>query len=43
MNFEMRGSDEHVEKLVEKPLAAVAAIQAAHRGVRVEQFGDVRP
>ena len=41
VNFEMRGSDEHVEKLVDKPLAAVAAIQAAHPGVRVEQFGDV--
>jgi uncharacterized membrane protein YdfJ with MMPL/SSD domain len=41
VNFEMAGTDEHVEKLVEKPLAAVAAIQTAHPGVRVEQFGDV--
>jgi uncharacterized membrane protein YdfJ with MMPL/SSD domain len=41
VNFEMRGTDEQVEKLVEKPLAAVAAVQAAHPGVRVEQFGDV--
>ena len=41
VNFKMRGSDEHVEKLVEKPLAAVAAIQTAHPDVRVEQFGDV--
>ena len=41
VNFEMAGSDEHVETLVEKPLAAVAAIQTAHPGVRVEQFGDV--
>ena len=40
VNFEMRGSDEHVEKLVEQPLAAVAAVQAAHPGVRVEQFGE---
>jgi RND superfamily putative drug exporter len=28
------------EALVEQPLAAVAAAQAAHPGVRVEQFGD---
>jgi uncharacterized membrane protein YdfJ with MMPL/SSD domain len=41
VNFEMAGTDEHVEKLVEKPLAAVAAIRTAHPGVRVEQFGDV--
>ncbi|MEA2134501.1 MAG: hypothetical protein QOC68_2410 [Solirubrobacteraceae bacterium] len=41
VNFTMPGTDEHVEKLVEKPLAAVAAIQTAHPGVRVEQFGDV--
>ena len=41
VNFEMRGSDEHVEKLVDQPLAAVAAIQSAHPEVRVEQFGDV--
>jgi RND superfamily putative drug exporter len=41
VNFKMPGSDEHVEKLVDQPLAAVAAIQAAHPGVRVEQFGDV--
>ena len=27
-------------KLVGRPLAAVAASQAAHPGVRVEQFGD---
>jgi uncharacterized membrane protein YdfJ with MMPL/SSD domain len=41
VSFEMAGSDEHVEKLVEQPLAAVAAAQAAHPGVRVEQFGEV--
>jgi uncharacterized membrane protein YdfJ with MMPL/SSD domain len=41
VNFTMLGTDEHVEKLVEEPLAAVAAIQSAHPGVRVEQFGDV--
>jgi uncharacterized membrane protein YdfJ with MMPL/SSD domain len=40
VNFEMPGTDEHVEKLVDQPLAAVAAIQTAHPGVRVEQFGD---
>ncbi len=41
VNFKLRGTDEHVEKLIEEPLAAVAAVQAAHPGVRVEQFGDV--
>src|SRR5215207_6851896 len=41
VNFTMPGTDEHVEKLVDKPLAAVAAIQKAHPVVRVEQFGDV--
>jgi uncharacterized membrane protein YdfJ with MMPL/SSD domain len=40
VNFELAGSDEQVEQLVEKPLAAVAAVRAAHPGVRVEQFGD---
>src|SRR3954470_14168100 len=41
VNFKLAGSDEHVEKLVEQPLAAVAAVGAAHPGVRVEQFGEV--
>jgi uncharacterized membrane protein YdfJ with MMPL/SSD domain len=41
VNFAMPGSDEHVEKLVEQPLAAVAAVRAAHPDVRVEQFGEV--
>src|SRR4051812_25178709 len=41
VSFEMRGDDEQVEKLVEQPLAAVAAAQAAHPRVRVEQFGEV--
>ena len=41
VNFALRGTGERAEKLVEKPLAAVAAAQAAHPGVRVEQFGDV--
>ncbi len=41
VNFAMRGSDEHVERLVETPLAAVAAARMAHPGVRVEQFGEV--
>jgi uncharacterized membrane protein YdfJ with MMPL/SSD domain len=41
VNFAMPGTDEHVEQLVEQPLAAVAAAQAAHPGVRVEQFGEV--
>ena len=41
MNFTLPGTDEHVEKLVDEPLAAVAAAQKAHPGVRVEEFGDV--
>jgi len=41
VSFAMEGTDEQVEKLVERPLAAVAAAQAAHPGVRVEQFGEV--
>jgi uncharacterized membrane protein YdfJ with MMPL/SSD domain len=40
VNFKLAGTDEQVEKLVGQPLAAVAAIQAAHPDVRVEQFGD---
>jgi RND superfamily putative drug exporter len=41
VGFSLRGTDEQAEKLVEQPLAAVAATQAAHRDVRVEQFGEV--
>jgi uncharacterized membrane protein YdfJ with MMPL/SSD domain len=41
VNFKLVGTEEHVEKLVEQPLAAVAAIRTAHPGVRVEQFGEV--
>jgi uncharacterized membrane protein YdfJ with MMPL/SSD domain len=41
VNFTMPGTDKHVERLVNQPLAAVAAIQTAHPSVRVEQFGDV--
>src|ERR687895_558752 len=41
VNFKLPGTDEHVEKLVEQPLAAVAATRAAHPDVRVEQFGEV--
>ncbi len=40
VNFKIPGSAEHAEQLVDKPLAAVAAAQKAHTGVRVEQFGD---
>jgi len=40
VNFTIPGKDEHVEQLVEQPLAAVAAVQTAHPGVRVEQFGQ---
>src|SRR4051795_905336 len=41
VNFKLRGSDAHAETLVDRPLAAVAAVQAAHPRVRVEQFGEV--
>jgi uncharacterized membrane protein YdfJ with MMPL/SSD domain len=40
VSFALRGNEDEAEKLVEQPLAAVAAAQAAHPGVRVEQFGD---
>ena len=41
VNFTMPGTHEQVEKLVDAPLAAVAAVQKLHPGVRVEQFGDI--
>jgi RND superfamily putative drug exporter len=41
VNFTMPGTKEHIKQLVDKPLAAVAAVQRAHSGVRVEQFGEV--
>jgi RND superfamily putative drug exporter len=40
VSFALRGTEEQAEKLVERPLAAVAAVQAAHQDVRVEQFGE---
>jgi uncharacterized membrane protein YdfJ with MMPL/SSD domain len=40
VNFKLSGTDEQVEQLVDQPLAAVAAVQQAHTGVRVEQFGE---
>ena len=41
VRFALSGTGEQAEKLVERPLAAVAAAQRAHPGVRVEQFGEV--
>src|SRR3954447_24678231 len=41
VNFKLRGSDAHAETLVDRPLAAVAAVRASHPRVRVEQFGEV--
>src|SRR4051795_2817430 len=41
VNFAMDGNADAVNALVDKPLAAVAAAQKAHPGVRVEQFGEV--
>jgi uncharacterized membrane protein YdfJ with MMPL/SSD domain len=40
VTFKLAGTDERAKQLVARPLAAVAAVQAAHRDVRVEQFGD---
>src|SRR4051812_13524340 len=40
VNFTIPGTDEHAAKRVDEPLAAVAAVQRAHPGVRVEQFGQ---
>src|SRR6201999_1202272 len=39
VNFTLPGTDEHAERIIDRPLAAVAAAQKAHPGVRVEQFG----
>src|SRR5919204_2622429 len=41
VNYAIPGSDEHAKKLVARPLAAVAAVRAAHPDVRVEPFGEV--
>src|SRR4051794_36603939 len=40
VNFTLAGTKQHAEKLVARPLAAVAAVRTAHPAVRVEQFGD---
>src|SRR5919198_4430027 len=40
VSFMLPGTDEQVSKLVEQPLAAVAAVHRAHPAVRVEQFGE---
>jgi RND superfamily putative drug exporter len=41
VNYAIPGTDAHAGKLIARPLAAVAAVRAAHPGVRVEPFGDV--
>jgi RND superfamily putative drug exporter len=41
VSFTMPGTADEVEKVVEQPLAAVAAVRKAHPGVLVEQFGEV--
>src|SRR3954463_8718441 len=43
VNFTLPGTDEHAEKIIDRPLAAVAAAQKANPGVRVEQFGLTSP
>ncbi len=40
VEFEIRGDSEKAEERVDASLAATAAAQRAHPGVRIEQFGD---
>src|SRR3954452_5962996 len=40
VDFKLAGTDEQAKTRVAGPLAAVAAAQAAHPGVRVEEFGN---
>jgi uncharacterized membrane protein YdfJ with MMPL/SSD domain len=40
VNFTLPGKPDQNEQRVDAPLAAVAAVQAAHPDVRVEEFGD---
>ena len=40
VNFTLPGDAEATERAVAAPMAAVAAVQAAHPDVRVEEFGD---
>ncbi len=40
VNFTLPGELEQTQERVAGPLAAVAAVQKAHPGVRVEEFGD---
>src|SRR4051794_5588583 len=41
VNYAIPGTGEHAKRLVEQPLAAVAAVRGAHPDVRVEPFGEV--
>jgi RND superfamily putative drug exporter len=40
IEFEIRGDSEQADERVDASLAATAAAQRAHPGVRIEQFGD---
>jgi uncharacterized membrane protein YdfJ with MMPL/SSD domain len=40
VSFQMRSDKEEASKLVDQPVAAVAAARRAHPAVRVEQFGE---
>jgi uncharacterized membrane protein YdfJ with MMPL/SSD domain len=40
VNFKIPGDDKRTQELVAAPMAAVAAAQKAHPGLRVEEFGD---
>jgi RND superfamily putative drug exporter len=41
VNYTLPGDEAAVEKLIDRPLAAVAAVAKAHPAVRVEAFGGV--
>src|SRR4030095_2572131 len=40
VTFDLPSEGDQAEKLIEAPLAAVAATQRAHDGFRVEEFGE---
>ena len=40
VTFDLPGDDADAEKLVDAPLAAVAATERSHEGFRIEEFGD---
>jgi uncharacterized membrane protein YdfJ with MMPL/SSD domain len=41
VNYALPGTHEHAQEVIEQPLAAVAAVAAAHPDVHVEPFGEI--